>query len=468
MHSRFRAVALSLTISLAFAASSCIDVDNTLGINNIPEEYALKLQTATIRLPLQTKMLDSMQSLNTSTAVLGAFRTEEFGLTTHSFATNFYHYSTKSVNLGTDRKIKHVYLTMNKASSLILDASQDGLPQNIHVYQMNRVIDTTYKYNCDLKDSDYNHTPIDTNGIVYTGGDTLRLYLKNSFGQKLLNATQRELDSASAFMDRFKAILFTCDAPEEGTTGGRLNVFSASGAYIYLTFNFQPTWESGLARKDTTILLSLGDNTYTQNFSTYSSKPLESGDAQEYLYVEGLGGLKAYTDPLKLKDNLDEWMNKNGYDPKKVVVCKASYKLPFVTDNSTVTFINRCFPASLYPHNREKDTSSYYYYTPLEDVYSSGNYAGIANRSLSCYSGDISSHIQKLCNKDRSEIAANWKKYAMWFTTVASTTTSNYYTSASSTTYSLDRTAYSVAKINGPLHASYPTLEIVFAILGDE
>lgn len=289
MHSRFRAVALSFMISLAFAASSCIDVDNTLGVNNIPDEYALKLQTVTLGLPLQTKMLDSMQSLNTSNAVLGAFRTEEFGLTTHSFATNYYFYSTKKVDLGSDRRIKHAYLTFTRSSNLILDPSQQGLPQNIHVYQMNKVVDTTYKYNCDLKDSDYNHIPIDTNGVVYTGGDTLRLYLKNSYAKKILTATQRELDSSAAFMDRFKAILFTCDAPEEGTIGGRLNVFRTSDAYIYLTFNFQPTWKSGLPRKDTTIVLPLGSNTYTQNFSTYSSKPLEKVEPQEYLTVEGLG-----------------------------------------------------------------------------------------------------------------------------------------------------------------------------------
>ncbi len=468
MHSRFRAVALSFMISLAFAASSCIDVDNTLGVNNIPDEYALKLQTVTLGLPLQTKMLDSMQSLNTSNAVLGAFRTEEFGLTTHSFATNYYFYSTKKVDLGSDRRIKHAYLTFTRSSNLILDPSQQGLPQNIHVYQMNKVVDTTYKYNCDLKDSDYNHIPIDTNGVVYTGGDTLRLYLKNSYAKKILTATQRELDSSAAFMDRFKAILFTCDAPEEGTIGGRLNVFRTSDAYIYLTFNFQPTWKSGLPRKDTTIVLPLGSNTYTQNFSTYSSKPLEKVEPQEYLTVEGLGGLKAYTDPLALKDMLDHWMSSNGYDPKKILICKALYKLPFVTDNSTVNNINRCFPASLYPNNKEKDTSNHFYYAPLEDVYASGNAVGAANRSLSYYSGDISSQIQQMCNKDRSEIAANWKRYAMWFSTVASSTTSNYYTSASTTNYTLDRTAYSVARINGPLHANHPTLEIVFALMNDE
>ena len=466
MHSRFRAVALSITISIALSATSCIDVDKTLGVNNIPDDFALNLQTATLRLPLQTKMLDSLQSLNTSSALLGAFRTPEFGLTTHYFATNFYHYSTKSVDLGTDRKIRNIYMTFLKSSNTIMDGSQDGLPQTIHVYQMNRVVDTTYKYNCDLRESDYDHTPIDTNGVVYTGGDTLRIWLKNSFGQKLLSATQDELDSSTVFMDRFKALLFTCDSPEEGTTGGRLNQFKTTDAYIYVTFNFQPKWQS--ARKDTTAVLVVGENTYTQNFSTYESKPLEESESQEYISVEGLGGLKAYTDPLKLKDTIDKWISKNGYDPKKLVICKATYKLPFVTDDSTVGNLNKYYPSSLFPHYKDKDTSNNYYYAPLDDIYSTSNFGGSANRSLSCYMGDISSQVQKICNKDRSEIASNWKKYAMWFTSVTETTTSNYYSSSTTTTFSIDRTSYSVGKLNGPLHADYPKLELVFAILNDQ
>ena len=123
-------------------------------------------------------------------------------------------------------------------------------------------------------------------------------------------------------------------------------------------------------------------------------------------------------------------------------------------------FINRCFPVSLYPHYRDKDTSGHYFFAPLEDVYTTGNYLGAANRSLSCYTGDISSQIQQLCNKDRSEIAQNWKKYSMWFTAVAQSTTSSYYSGTSSTTYSLDRASYSIGKITTFEYANGERAEI--------
>ena len=45
--------------------------------------------------------------------------------------------------------------------------------------------------------------------------------------------------------------------------------------------------------------------------------------------------------------------------------------------------------------------------------------------------------------------------------------TTSYYTSASTTTYSLDRSRYFIGRINGPLHANYPTLHILYTILED-
>ena len=467
MHSILKAIAVALAVSISFFATSCIDVDKTLGTDNIPDNQALHIQTAVIHLPLQTKMMDSLQALSTSFGLLGSVRTSELGLVNCSFGTNYAPYSTSKMNWGTSRKIKSIYLTIQLSSNKTLDDSQTGLPQNIHIYRMTRSVDTTSRYGS-LKPSDYNHTPIDTGSVIYTGTDTLRVWLKNSFGQELLSATQLELDSTSKFMDRFKGLYFTCDNPEEGTEGGRLNVLNVADAYLYVTFNFQPTWESGLAAKDTIIMIPVGGDSYSENFITYESKPKESSVPQEYIFVEGLGGLKAYVDPLVLKDTLDNWISRKGYDPKKVLIGRATYKLPFVTDNSTVNYINKCYPSSLYPMYKEWDaTAGFYYYTPLEDVYSTSNNTGNVNRSFSCYMGDISSLIQKMVNKDKAEIQSSWKKYAMWFSSVTSTTSSNYYSGSSSTTYSTDNSSYYLGKINGPLHTNYPTIEITYAVMND-
>ena len=465
MHSKLRAVAILLAVFACFSATSCINVDKTLGANNIPDDQQLKLRTVTFHLPLENRMMDSLQSLNSSYAYLGALRTKEFGLSTFSFATNFAPYNEGS-DLGTSRVIKSIHIALPIDSKTITDPSQDGLPQNVHVYRMTRVVDTTYRYNSDLKESEWIHTPIDSGGVIYTGRDSLHIRLKNSFGSEILRATQAELDSNTVFIKKFKGLLFTVENPQEGINGGRLNGFDLSSGSMYVTFNFQPTWQDGLPRKDTTIVLVVTDGVI-QNFSTYSSKPLEKSTPQEYVYAEGVGGLKPFVDPAVLKDTIDRWIAKMGYDPSKIIIGKATYYLPFVTSDATVSDLNAYFPEYLYPAFRQKDTSSYIYYTPLDDVNSTGNEVGAINRSLSHYSGDISSTVQKMVNKNKTEILKEWKKYAMWFCGVNSSTTTSYYTSASTTTYSLDRSRYFIGRINGPLHANYPTLHILYTILED-
>ena len=204
------------------------------------------------------------------------------------------------------------------------------------------------------------------------------------------------------------------------------------------------------------------------SWGTYDEVPKESEEEKEYIYVEGIGGLKAYVDPSVLKDTLDNWIAKKNYDADKLLVAKATYKLPFVTDNSTVSFINRCFPASLYPLNKTWNTSkTSYMYSPIGDIYSASNNAGSVNRSLSCYTGNISSVIQKLIGLSKDAVAANWTEYAMWFSPVSESTSSNYYSSSTTTTYSTDLTSYFIGKLNGPLHTDYPTVEVVFAVMND-
>ena len=465
MHSKLRAVAILLAVFACFSATSCINVDKTLGANNIPDDQQLKLRTVTFHLPLENRMMDSLQSLSSTYAYLGALRTAPFGLSTFYFATNFAPYNEGS-DLGKNRVIKSIHIALPIEAKTITDPSQDGLPQNVHVYRMNRVVDTTYRYCSDLKESDWIHTPIDSGGVVYTGRDSLHIRLKNSFGSEILKATQEELDSNTVFIKKFKGLLFTVENPQEGYNSGRLNGFDLTSSSLYVTFSFQPTWAEGLPRKDTTVVFVV-TNGVIQNFSTYSSKPLETTAPQEYIYAEGIGGLKPFVDPAVLKDTIDRWVAKMGYDRSKIIVGKATYYLPFVTSEATVSDLNTYYPEYLYPAYREKDTSSYIYYTPLDDVYSASNTVGAINRSLSYYSGDISSRIQKMVNKDKTEILKEWKKYAMWFCGVNSSTTTSYYTSESTTSYTLDRSRYFFGRINGPLHANYPTLHILYTILED-
>lgn len=447
---------LILPTAISLFSSSCITVDKTLGEKNIPSDNILSLGTARFHLPLQTKIADSLQALNSSYGYIGAIRTEELGLAQFSCATNFAP-QVSDDDYGKDPVVKKIYIAMSLSGNTLVDETQEGITQNFHVYRTNRYVDTTDKYNNTFKTSDYNHTPINQGSTIFTGGDSLNIYLKNSFGEELLKATENQLDSAIHFVKAFKGLYFTCDAPIAGANGGRLNRFSVSSSFIYMTINFEPTWGTDHKRKDTTIVYALGVD-YAQNISSYESKALQSTAPQEYIDVEGIGGLKPYINPLTLKDTLDKWMNKMGYDSDKVLISNATYYLPFELP-SNIKRVASYYPQYLFPSNRVVDTTDYYYY-PISDVYSSSNSVGIINRSKNWYSGQITKVIQKLISSEKADIAAE-PEYKMWFFPVSSSSNSYY----STTSYSIDMSGYTLGRINGPLNSNYPYIEIVYAIL---
>ncbi len=448
-------------------ATSCITVDKTLGSENVSDDYVLNLNSATFALPLQVRLADSLQSLSQSSGYIGAIRTPEFGLATFSFGTNFCPYRVK-VNFGKDQIVKSAYIEFSGVSGTIADETQTGIMQRLHAYRMTRVIDEEHLYNNELKDEDYIHTPIDSGGTYYAGTDTLTIRIKHSFAKEILQATKLERDSSERFVKKYKGLLFTCDSPAEGTFGGRVNTVSTSAASLVITVNFQPTWKEGLQRKDTAFRFVLSPD-YTQSFSTYESATLENAGEQEYIQVEGVGGLKPYLDPLALKDALTQWTISQGLDPKKIIIGKATFYLPY--DNpEPLNKLSKFYPSNLFPTHRvlatTSDDVSYRSYSPLTDIYTSNNNVGTLNRSLGYYYGDFSSYVQKIMKTDRDKIAAN-EEYKIWFMTTDAQTNQSYYSSQTSTTYSTNVSTYNVGQINGPLHDNAPYMKIVYTVLSE-
>lgn len=447
-------------VAIGMLFTSCIKDEKALGGDVIPDDYNLKIGTLRINLPLQTRIVDSVQAKSTE-GYVGAIRTPEMGLAEFAFGVNYCPTSLK-FNFGKDQIVKTCYIALIKSTSSVADKSQEHLLQNFHIYRMKRAIDTVQIYNVWPKESDYINEPIEEGGLVYAGGDTLRAFLKESFARELLNASQWALDSSYHFIDEFKALLFTCNPPVGN--GGRLNAFTVSNAHIVLTINYQPTWAPNLSRRDTTFQFVFGVDEI-QNFSRYESKSQQSNEFKEYIGVEGIGGLKPYLDPVKLKDSIDRFLSLYGVEKERFIVARARYYLPY-TNPPVLEDINYYYPAYLYPCYKYVSTSDsqIHEYFPVEDVYTEDNNRGLMNRSLGYYYGDISSWVQKLALKEKSEVTSNGKD-ALWFSPLTATTSSSYYSSSSSTTYSISVDTYVNGRINGPKHANPPYLEIIYTIL---
>ena len=177
-----------LLTALLFAANSCITVDKTVGNKYIPEEHYLQVALDTFRLPLQVKSTDSIQTVSASYMTIGAIRTEEFGLAQFGTAGNICPTST-AFDFGEDPRIISIYMLIPLAqtsdestmarTSIYFDPAQANITQNFNVYRLNKYIDSTMLFNNSLKEEGYSPVPINTNAIVYSGGDSVRVYLDN-------------------------------------------------------------------------------------------------------------------------------------------------------------------------------------------------------------------------------------------------------------------------------------------------
>ena len=182
------------------------------------------------------------------------------------------------------------------------------------------------------------------------------------------------------FVENFGGLFIACDAPTT-PDGGRLNLFSQGGITINIKCNFQPTWDENLERKDTTITMAFAYG-YCLNISSYGSHSLQTNEPLERLPIEGAGGIAPYLDMQSFKDSLDTWAAKEGYDPSKIVIARATAVLPYEFP-SDINLLEYRYPSSLFPAHRDfkDDTTLVKYYYPIDDYDLVGSSLGAINRS---------------------------------------------------------------------------------------
>lgn len=435
-------------------AVSCITVDKTLGEEFISTNQDLPVHSALIDLPVQVKSSNPLQGFSTGESVFGAIRTKEFGLVKFSTMADICP-NVSGWDFGKDPVVKEIYFLAPVTGTYMAQDNQDGIPQIVTLHRTYRRIDSTTVLNNSITAADYDPNPLNTTEFTYFGGDSLHIHLPLSFGEEILASTQQERDSLNLFVEKFKGLLLKTSVPEDGVYGGRENTLSFGSGAIYMLVDYQPTWDTGLARKDTIFTLSWGYN-FCVNISEYESGALETAEPGELLQIEGCAGVKPYISHSALKDAIEEWKAGMGIGDRHVIVAKGELIFPFeIPENMDMTK----YPATLYPCNRVEDTTyNAKFFYPLEDVNVSGYNLGAIDRSLCQYAMDIPTYVQDMVSKDKSEID---ESYDIWLMPIFSQTDSYYNT----TTYSLDCTTYYTGNINGPTAERSPKLRLVYAVM---
>ena len=449
---RHSGVILSLAALLtAFCLASCITTDHTLGNSLVPDNQDITLHTATIDLPVGLKMADSLQMSVSQSAMVGAVRSDTFGLL-HCDAAMSVTAATDSIDWGRNPSVKSLTLNLVVDSTLVVDASQLHIPQNIYVHQLNIELDSTMVYNNSLSAKDYNPAVISEGGHVFTGGDSYAVRLKDEIGQRLFQIPMATLDSAELFMKAFYGFYLRCDDPVEGLEGGRLNLFDLSSSTLTLTYEYD---DADGNRKTTTALFQMGVK-FAVNVCTSGSRRLENTDPADGIYMEGLCGIKPYVDALRLKDAVNAWAAANQIPVESLLIAKATFSFPFEYEGNRSQF--DYYAANLFPCKRVTGSKDIVRYTPIDEINDTNLESGQIDRSQLEYRSNVSIYLQDLVRRDRSDIGAADNLWMM-------PTLTYYNSSTGATYYYADYFYYAQSVLNGTAAERHPVLTLTYSIL---
>lgn len=445
-------------------AASCVYIDDNLGKNFVPSNQIYKIRTVTLPLNcIEILPSDNLSAYSASRITVGAIRDDVFGLTKKGSAFTVVPVN-DTIDLGTNTQFRQFHFTFAKDTTSYKDKNQKNILQNVNVYELAKKIDDKCIYPSDFKESEYRGDRIGT--FTYNGGDSLSFDLSAKYAEKYLKLFGQTKDiqlDLDKYLDEIPGIYMDVDAPLNH--GGRINMFNVaievSDSY-YVTGNYAElkiTADYGTREKvDTSFLFYFGPAERTTTTAQYafnvsSSDSQSAGlDARDCIYIEGGTGYKPVVKARELQEallaELENCRDDNGnrLNPENVIINKARLVFPYKYENQDKMIL---YPTVLSPTIKQSSTV-----TPEEgDPYELISYAGLTdasvesenqgdiNRSLCCYTPDVSHHVQEILwlgkKKDSSEEEKiKYEDYDIWLlpmayetvkTTSSSSDMSDYY-----------------------------------------
>jgi hypothetical protein len=443
--------AFILFSAAALVFTSCITTDKTLGSLYIPSSQDIYLHTAEIDLPVENRVADNLQSSITGSVIIGSITSDQFGTFRSSAALSFTPAS-DSITWGIDPEFISMEMDALVTSTQSLKDNQKFIPQNIYAYQLNFELDSTHIYANSVTDKDYIHKSILKNNSIYMGGDSIKMVFTKEFGEKLFKIDMATLDSTELFMKAFYGLYITTDDVEEGLTGGRLNMIDLSTAFVQLTY--RSTNAAGV-RRDTSASFLLGDR-HCVDINEVGSHKLESSNPQDFLYYEGMAGIKPFVGGAALKKAIDNWAKANNIDLSKILISKAVLDFPFEYSGNYKDY--DIYPDNLFPCLR-RTSGNYKIFSPIDEIESDTDYNfGSINRSLMTYRPDAALYIQDLIKKSYSDLDT---EYDIWM--MPTIQYSDSY--SSSVYYYADYQYYRTGVLNGRSAERHPVLRLTYTVL---
>lgn len=433
-----KSIVLLSLLTAGLLGASCVKVDNSLG-KGLVDKYLI-YDTYTEEFPLEQikmKLSEDLSGYSDSYLTIGAIRDDVFGLTTRSAAFPLVP-ALDTIDLGKNPKAVSFDLYFAPDSISCASDSQKGIIQNIYVYEL---LDSLNRNNTVASHSIPHGTKIITDGIpVYDGVGALDFNFSKEFAQKYVDElvsmgsvlVDRNSENANEYykdyVGRLPGIYIETDVPEGN--GGRINMFqfsclSVSNKYYYRNDNvafLKVNSEWNGVKKDSIFMFIPGEPDFVNEASalknnekfyqycfnrTYHSTTECAPTAT--LLVEGGTGLKPVISAKELRDKTLAAITKNGGDPEKVIIVKATIELPYEQPEDYMDM--KYFPSLLSPTIRQTLESTTEYdvvaFAGLTDASVSTENQGDIDRSNLLYSPDITYHLQELLKRTDLDTETN-------------------------------------------------------------
>jgi len=449
-----------LSCALIWGAVSCVKVDYSLGYGFVPDNE--KFVTSRLSVPIDSVLvgfIDSLSGYSSNRMTIGALRDEKYGLTRRGTAFPLVPL-VDSLHWGTNIRFRQFRINAIKDTNNFERPDQENIIQNFRVYALDKSLDSTVRYSCEIRKEMFEGREMVSNGVVmYRGSDSLAFDLSEKFARTYwqgMEGTTEAIDTVANYTAKHPGIYICCDDPVG--LGGRLNFFNVSpvlnsssqltSTYAELKITADYTDSNGNIRKDvdTTFYFGFGGleasvsgSFYTFNTCEHESKEKEWGKpvqiecGEKYMKtvyltdteipIEGGVGIKPLIQAKHLRRIVSEAMRdtveKYGINleealrSNRIVINKATITLPF--DAPDDFDLMEFYPQVLNPSLRisSRDTVTY---AGLTDSSVSSENQGDVDRSNLCYRPDISYHMQNILSTTSADTL---RRENIWFLILA-------------------------------------------------
>lgn len=418
MKSHFLAI-----VAAGFCCLSCVEVNTGLGSNLIPIGQTYTFHTVEIPISeIYNKMADSLSAYSKTRITVGSVHDEDYGTSKRSSSITLVPLFKEDLTIGENPIFQSFHFGAKRDTVDFYKDEEENIIQTLRVYELTEQIDPNVNFDINLP---VNHSKkqINKGTILYSDEDSLSFDFTEEFAQKFLALQDEDFKDIDRYLKKVPGIYIEADAPIGN--GGRINIFDIQldydSDYQYIVGNFAElnySAEFDGERRDTSMRFyygasefydidSLFTNSATGSFPQYALNTTthetrdKEGRAEDYIYVQGGGGLKPMIPASHLRELARESISKAGADPNNVIINKASLIFPFEFPENykDMSF----WPDILSPTCRiinTKEDGGSPTFMGLTDTSSDTENIGKVNRSIFEYSPDITYHMQEIVKYD--------------------------------------------------------------------